>query len=148
MKTNEITGRIKPGQVGFAVDVGRPHAGTTFAEVEKICMELAKHRVTFEAKNPVTLMMKDKNTGEMRAEVRPVRVLTAVIECLAPEEKTVEVLKALQSVSQRIDTVFSLNLIGLMSDPHTVPLLDKIREAGLKAASNGKVNLGLGRADL
>jgi hypothetical protein len=91
--------------------------------------------------------MKDKDTGEMLDDVKNVRILTAVIECSAPQEKMKDVLATLKKVSNKIDTVFSLNVIGFVGKDGEIPLINKLREAGFNPAPNGKVNLGLGRAN-
>ena len=50
MKTNEVTGRIKPGHVGIACEMGRPAVGARFHDTQKVAMALAKLGVEFELK--------------------------------------------------------------------------------------------------
>lgn len=64
MKTNDVTGRFVEGEVGFAVEMGRPGVSTSFADVEKVAMALAG-RVEFEPLNPVTGLI-DTLTGVLR----------------------------------------------------------------------------------
>ena len=60
MKTNEVTGRFKPGWVGMALEAGRPIAAATFRQVQEIAVALAGTRlVEFETCNPITQMMKE-----------------------------------------------------------------------------------------
>ena len=64
MKTNEVTGRFKPGWVGMALEAGRPIAAATFRQVQEIAVALAgTGLVEFETCNPITQMMKDNRTG-------------------------------------------------------------------------------------
>jgi len=39
MKTNDVTGRFVEGEVGFAVEMGRPGVSTSFADVEKVAIQ-------------------------------------------------------------------------------------------------------------
>jgi len=49
MKTNDVTGRFRTGEVGFAIDVGRPNGGGIYLrEVEKSRKRLAPLGVQFE----------------------------------------------------------------------------------------------------
>ena len=41
MKTNEVTGRFKAGEVGIGIEVGRPVTGARFRDVEKIAQAVA-----------------------------------------------------------------------------------------------------------
>ncbi len=145
MKTNDVTNRFQREEVGFAVDVGRPVAGTTMRDVEKIATALARHKVVFEEKNPVTSLMKDRKTGELLEEVRDVRTLSAIIEFKAAESDMKAVLRTLVDVSQEIDTVFSLSVIGRVEEDGSIPFTRVFEEMGLSWRPNGKTNVGLGR---
>ncbi len=80
IKTNDVTGRLKEGDVGFVVELGRPGIGARFADLERIAMSLAKLGIDFESKNPVTSLMTDVNTGNLRDDVLDEKVLSAIIE--------------------------------------------------------------------
>ena len=70
MKTNEVTGRFKPGWVGMALEAGRPIAAATFRQVQEIAVALAgTGLVEFETCNPITQMMKDNRTGYFREDI-------------------------------------------------------------------------------
>lgn len=145
MKTNEVTGRFQPGFVGIAVDVGRPNVGTLLSDVERIAISLARHGVTFEPKNPVTSLMKDPATGYFQDDVKSVRVLTAVLEALAPIEKLPEIVATLREVAREVNTVFSVNLISVVETDYVLPLVKILEDIGVEWRPNGKTNLGLGR---
>ena len=57
MKTNDVTGRYKRGDVGFAVELGRPHSGACFKDLEIVTTTLAKGGVRFEPNNPTTFLI-------------------------------------------------------------------------------------------
>ncbi len=42
MKTNEITHRFREGEVGVAVELGRPLVGTSFRDVERVTTAVAR----------------------------------------------------------------------------------------------------------
>lgn len=145
MKTNDVTGRFRPGQVGLAVEMGRPGVSTSFADVQKVAMVCARHGVDFEPKNPVTGLMIDPATGELNPEVLAERALSAIIEFELPQAELAGLLADLKIVAGEIDTVFSLNAIQICSPDGRQPMLDILGRAGFSPSPNGKSNLGLGR---
>lgn len=143
MKTNDVTGRFREGEVGFAVEMGRPGISTCLADVEKVAMALAG-KVEFESLNPVTVLL-DPETGWFKdPRVRKERVLSAIIECKTTEDKGIEVLNLLKKVAEEIETVFSLCVINKCSG-YEIPFKKRMEEAGFIPRINGKTNMGLGR---
>jgi len=143
MKTNDVTGRFQEGEVGFAIEIGRPGISTSFADVEKIAMALIG-KVDFEPKNPVTALL-DIETGKFKdPRVRRERALSAIIECKTTEDKGLEILNLLKKASKEIDTVFSLCVINRCYD-YKIPFKTQMVEAGFTPRINGKTNVGLGR---
>jgi len=69
VKTNDISGRVKVGEVGFTIEFGRPGVGVWFREIQKMCRALAEAGVSFEKKNPVTSLMSDVATGTLREDI-------------------------------------------------------------------------------
>lgn len=143
MKTNDVTGRFVEGEVGFAVEMGRPGIATGFADVEKVTTVLAG-MVEFEPLNPVTVLI-DVETGRIKdSEVRGVRVLSAIVECKTTEDRGLEVLKTLRDVSGEVETVFTLCVISRCRG-YDVPFRRVMEENGFSPRINGKTNVGLGR---
>jgi NAD-dependent dihydropyrimidine dehydrogenase PreA subunit len=146
-KTNDVTSRFKKDEVGFAIDVGRPNAGgVKLREVEKISRELSKLNVAFDPDNPLSYLMEDLKTGKLKEEVLDEFVISAIIEFKIPLEKCVEIVKILEKVSHRIDTVFSVGVISRVDDDGTIPPAELLEEAGFQLRPNGKTTLNLGRA--
>lgn len=145
MKTNDVTGRYKRGHIGLAAELGRPGIGTSLRDVEKVAMACARHGVVFEPQNPVTALMVDKSTGQINPEVLNERVLSAIIEFEVPLEKATTLLAELRAVSQKIDTVFSLDAIGLAEPDGSIPIHDLLLAEGFSPSPNGKNNMGLGK---
>jgi len=143
MKTNDVTGRFQVGEVGFAIEMGRPGISTCFADVEKVAVALAG-RVDFEPLNPITALL-DTEKGRFRdPRVQKVRALSAIIECKTTEDRGLEVLNLLKEVSGEIDTVFSLCVINRCVDG-VPPFKAVMEDAGFRPRVNGKTNVGLGR---
>lgn len=145
MKCNDVTGRIKPGQVGLAMEFGRPGIATRLGELEKMTMALAAVGVTFESKNPVYALMADTPSGRFKPEVCNERVLSAILEIKVSADKLPLVLATIRETAKKVDTVFSLDVISRVTDGGQIPVLPVIAQSGFKARPNAKVNLGLGR---
>lgn len=145
MKTNEVTGRFQSGRIGLGCEFGRPGIGARFRDVDKVARRLAKCGVLFEKKNPLTLLIVDHSTGKIKEDVLNEKVLSAILECSFPIEKTAAVLHALREVSQEVESVFSVDLINRVEPDGSVPAEEVLQQAGISYSINGKNNLGLGR---
>jgi NAD-dependent dihydropyrimidine dehydrogenase PreA subunit len=145
MKTNDVTHRFRSGEVGIGVEMGRPGIATSFEDVEKVAMALAKHDVRFEPKNPVTILM-DTKTGRFKdTAVRKERVLSAIIELTTKQENLVDIIETLRQVSEEIDTVMSVEVATVCKDSE-IPIKSLLEKARVEPRINGKVNLGLALA--
>jgi NAD-dependent dihydropyrimidine dehydrogenase PreA subunit len=146
MKSNDVTGRYKKGQVGIAVEVGRPGVGETIRNIEKIAAPFARLGVEFEPRNPLTSLMEDTKKAIFKEEVKNEKVLSAIIEFLVETSRLEEVVRALKESSACAkDTVFSVSMINRVEPDGTVPNIEALAMLGCKASPNAKVNLGLGR---
>lgn len=145
MKTNEVTGRFKPGWAGIAVEVGRPILGARFYDVEKIAMAVACLDVEFEKCNPVTSLMSDLKTGKFKDDILNEKVASAIIEFSVSLEQLDRVFEVLEEVSHKIDTVFSLCVASRVAPDGSIPTHAVMRQRGIWFALNGKTNVGLGR---
>jgi len=145
MKTNDVTGRFRPGWAGIGVELGRPGVGTTFKDLQIVSMALAEAGVEFEPNNPVSALMADRKMGKINEDVLNETVLSAIIECKVEIGRLKKVLEAIKGVAPKIETVFSLDLISRMGADGTIPTVAVAREAGFSPRPNTKTNLGLGR---
>jgi NAD-dependent dihydropyrimidine dehydrogenase PreA subunit len=145
MKTNEITGRFKPGHLGIAVEMGRPGTGASFVDIQKVATVLATHQVAFCAENPITFLMVDKKTGKINPEVMHERVLSGILEFEVPLAKADDVLRDILKVSKEIDTVFSLDVISFVEKDGQIPMIDILKRNGINPSPDGKNNMGLGK---
>ena len=145
VKTNDISGRVKVGEVGFTIEFGRPGVGVWFRDMQKMCWALAEAGVSFEKKNPVTSLMSDVATGTIREDILNEKVLSAIVEIKVPVERTEEIIRLVWKVEKEIDTVVAIG-VGTRcdengEDPIVGPILEKL---GYKL-ERAKTNIGLGR---
>jgi NAD-dependent dihydropyrimidine dehydrogenase PreA subunit len=143
-KTNDVTHRFKKGEVGFSIDVGRPNAG---GEVDKISREIAKLGVSFDPDNPLTYLMADTKTGKLEEDVLDEFVVSAIIEFKTPLTQCVEIVKTLEEISDRVNTVFSVGVISRVEEDWSIPAQIALQDAGFPVRPQGKTTLNLGRCD-
>lgn len=145
VKTNDVSGRIQVGEVGFTIEFGRPGVGVRFFEIQEMTRALARAGVHFERRNPVTTLMKDIATGDIREDILDEKILSAIVEIKVPVERTEEIIRLVWEVEKRIDTVVSLG-VGTRCDERgeenvVAPILERL---GYKL-HRAKTNTGLGR---
>jgi len=145
MKTNDVTGRFRRGEIGIALEMGRPGVGTSFRDLQTVAMAIARLGVEFETQNPVAELITDPRTGKFNEAVLNERVLSAILELKVPVGKLRDVLNVIKEISAKIDTAFSLDLISRVEADGTAPALTIAREAGFFPRPNAKTNVGLGR---
>ena len=145
VKTNDISGRVKEGEVGFTIEFGRPGVGARFHEIERMSMKLAAAGVAFEKKNPVTTLMTDQTTGRLREDILQEKVMSAILEIKTTIDKTEEIIRLVKEVEREIDTVVVLG-VGVRCDANgdeniVAPILERLGYELHRA----KTNVGLGR---
>jgi len=145
VKTNDVTGRVKEGEVGFTIEFGRPGVGVRFWEIQKMTMRLARAGVEFEKKNPVTTLLKDKATGEIRDDILDEKIMSAIVEIKVPLARAEEVIRLVWEIEKQINTVVALG-VGVRCDEQgedsaVLPILQKLGYQPQRA----KTNVGLGR---
>jgi len=145
MKTNDVTGRFKAGQVGLGIELGRPSVGASFRDVEKMSSALAKAGIKLEEKNPLTKLI-DPNTGEIDKSILDERVLSAILEFVVPLDGLEEVLKIILSTAEELETVFSLDLIYLNEEATRSRAMEILAQVGIDPSLAVKTNVGLGRS--
>jgi len=146
MKTNDVTGRLRPGRVGLSIDMGRPGVSATFKDIQTIASICAASGTRFEPRNPLTALMTDPARGLFDSTILGERILSAIIEAEIGRRRLPALLISLKRAERRIDTVFSVGItLAAFPADRLRELKDKMRQSGLGLSPNGKVNLGLGR---
>ncbi len=144
VKTNDVTGRVKAGRIGMAMEFGRPGVGTDFYDVELLTTVLAKFGVNFEPNNPMTHLM-DTSTGKIRDDVKGERVLSAIVEFETEPSRLPEIVPAVLDAAKQIKGVFSWCAVTRLGPNRSIPVMGQLRDLGLTPRINAKVNLGMGR---
>ena len=147
-KTNDVTNRCGPGEVGIAIETGRPTLGMGLHDIQKITRALAKDGITeIEANNPIHSMIENPETGDLKPELLNERVLSAIIEIMVKRDRLGPVLKTIKEVAKEVDSVFTLDVFTLLEPGLTIPqeVIDTIESEGFSWRPNAKINMGLGR---
>ncbi len=145
IKSNDVTGRLRAGDMGFVVEMGRPGIGARFREIQKVAMALAKLKPHFEAENPVTQLMVDRESGQIREDVLDEKVLSAIIELKTTMDRIPDYLRTLEELQKEVDTLISVGIASKCLPDGTIPHETWVRDARHRLSPNGKTNLGLGR---
>lgn len=145
VKTNDVTNRVKQGEAGFVVEFGRPGVGARFYDIQKMTMALARLGVVFEPNNPVTHLMSDPKTGEIRKDILNEKVLSAIVEFKAKLTEVPVLLNEIEEVSKQLNTVVSLGVSTRCDENGDNPLEELLHKQGYQFW-RGKTNLGMGRA--
>jgi ferredoxin len=145
VKTNDVSGRVQRGEVGFTIEFGRPGVGVWFHEIQKMTWALAQAGVAFEKKNPITSLMSDVASGTLREDIMNEKILSAIVEIKVPVARTEEIIRLVKQVEAQVDTVVALG-VGVRCDEdgeenEVAPILERL---GYKL-ERAKTNVGLGR---
>jgi ferredoxin len=145
VKTNDVTHRVQNGEVGFTIEFGRPGVGVWFRDIQKMTQALAKAKVPFEKKNPLTLLMSDVATGTLKEDILDEKVLSAIVEIKVTIDRTEEIIQLVHKVEEEVDSVVALG-VGTRCDENgdenvVAPILTRL---GYRI-ERAKTNTGLGR---
>ncbi len=145
VKTNDVTQRVKRGEVGFTIEFGRPGVGVRFRDIQKMTRALAKANVPFEKNNPLTLLMSDVSTGNLREDILDEKILSAIVEIKVPVDRTEEIVELVHAVEKDVDSVVSLG-VGTRCDENGEELIVRpiLERLGYRL-ERAKTNTGLGR---
>jgi Pyruvate/2-oxoacid:ferredoxin oxidoreductase delta subunit len=144
MKTNDVKGSFLPGEAGIGVELGRPGVGAYFKDVEIVAMALAPLGYEFAGENPVTHFMADVKTGKLRDDVLNEKATSAIIEGKCKLEVLPQVLEALKEAAEKVDTVFSVEIITKVPPVGEIPIVPILEKYGYFYSINSKNNMGLG----
>jgi Fe-S-cluster-containing hydrogenase component 2 len=148
-KSNDVTHRCGPGEVGVAIEVGRPTIGMSLTDVQKITRALARSGIRkIEENNPIHSMIANEATGDLKPELLGERVLSAIIELQVPWSELRGILRTLKEVAKEVDSVFCVDAFTVVGPGLTIPeeVLEGIRAEGFTWQPNAKINMGLGRS--
>jgi len=145
VKTNDVTNRVKRGEVGFTIEFGRPGVGVWFRDIQVMTQALAGASVPFEKKNPLTLLMSDVATGTLTEDVLDEKVLSAIVEIKVTVDRVEEVIHLVHEVEKQINTVVALGVSTRCDEDGEENVLAPILERLGYKLQRAKTNTGLGR---
>ena len=145
VKTNDVTGRVDKKHYGIAIEMGRPSVSTSYQDVEKMTMALAKFNIVHEPCNPIKHLFEDEKKGTLTKDALEQSVISTIIEFNVDKDQLVPVLQTILETGKTLDTVFSLDLIARFDNPRKMPEIPDLMELGLEPRPNNKINLGMGR---
>lgn len=150
MKTNDVTARFRPGEIGLMIEVGRSGLGARLRDVEQVTVALAGMGIEVHSCNPLRGLMEDPKSGRLLPEVLNEKVLSLIVECVIAEDRLEATLEAIHRIARGLPTVCSVGLIRRFADARGEASgegpIEWARRQGLPAAPNAKVNLAMGRA--
>ena len=144
VKTNDVSLRVNSGEVGYTIEFGRPGVGVRFSDIQEMTRTMAKAGVTFEKNNPITHLMTDIKTGDLRSDILNEKILSAIVEIKTAIGDVERILDIVEAVAERIDTVIAIGISTRCDDGEDKilgPLLDRLGYYYARA----KTNMGLGR---
>lgn len=148
-KTNDVTLRVRPGEVGVAIETGRPTLGMSTLDIQKITRAIARAGVhKIEEHNPIRSMIANEATGDLKPEMLGERILSAIIEIQVKRHELGGILRTIREVAKELDSVFSLDVFTIVEPGLTIPeeILESIQSEGFNWRPNAKINMGMGRA--
>ena len=145
VKTNDVSARVDIEEVGYTIEFGRPGVGVRFWEIQEMTRTLASNDIIFEGNNPITHLMTDVNTGDLRADILDEKILSAIVEIKTKIEEVEKVLQIVEEVNERIDTVTAIGISTRCNEDGTDKILAPLLEDLGYNYNRAKTNLGLGR---
>jgi ferredoxin len=145
VKTNDVTNRVKEGEVGMTIEFGRPGVGVWFSEIQKMTQALAAANVPFEKRNPVTYLMSDVSSGTLSEDILAEKVLSAIVEIKVTFDRVEEIVQLVHEVEREINTVVALGVSTRCDQNGDERVLAPILERLGYKLERAKTNTGLGR---
>jgi ferredoxin len=145
VKTNDVSGRVRKGEVGFTIEFGRPGVGVRMREIQEMCWALARAGVAFEKKNPITSLMTDVTTGTLREDILGEKVMSAIVEIKTVVARTEEIIRLVWDVEKKLDTVVALGVGARCDEQGDEEEVREILERLGYKLERAKTNIGLGR---
>ena len=145
VKTNDVCLRVDTDEVGYTIEFGRPGIGVRFSEIQVMTRAFANLSITFEKNNPITHLMTDVNSGDLRTDILDEKILSAIVEIKTDITMVAKILDTVSKVNKEIKTVTAIGISTRCDedgeDNVLSPLLDELGYSHFRA----KTNMGLGR---
>ena len=142
---NDVNAFYRHGYAGIVVELGRPHTGTTFRDLQKVTRILAPMGLQSDEMNPLTDLAADAPKGIFRQDILDEKTGWVMLKLIVSEKEVSEVLLSLQQVAAEIDTIFAVNVVSRVGEDGSIVADRAASEIGVAPACNCKTNMGLGR---
>jgi len=149
-KTNDVTNRVGPDEVGIAIEVGRPTIGMNLTDIQKITRAFARAGLAeIEPENPFNDMIQDRQAGDLKPELMGERVLSAIMELKVKRSQLGHVLRTVKKVAEEVESTFVVDVYTRLESGLKIPaeVSRTIQNEGFSWRPNAKINLGMGRAN-
>jgi hypothetical protein len=149
-KSNDVINRVVPGEVGMAIEFGRPTLGMDLRNIQKVTRAMAKAGFTkIEPENPFNDMIQNYESGDLKPELMGEKVLSAIMEFKITPDRLGLALRTIKEAAKEVDSVFVVDVYTRVGPGLTIPqeVLDTIEAEGYSRRPNAKINMGLGRAN-
>ena len=143
--TNDVTGLVKRGETVISVELGRPHTGTTFKDVQKVIQALIPSGFKLDKDSPLTGLVVDSGKGNLKNEILKERAGRVILALTVHYQTIPQVLLNLRQVEKRINTVFAVNMLSVVNEDGSIQSTEICKGASIQPAPNCKTNVGLGR---
>jgi hypothetical protein len=120
---------------------GRPVLGSRFRDVEKILKKFRPRGYEIVSQNPVVDLIADPKTGALNPEILDERIISCVIEFIAPEATVHDVMALVHELSFEVESVFSVS-IALPAGMQGESRFEELLATGVYHLPNRKVNIG------
>ena len=145
VKTNDVTGRVKVGDVGFTIEFGRPGSAFVSAKSRK-CAGLWRGQTSASRKETrSTSLMADVGTGTLRADILDEKVMSAIVEIKVPVARTEEIIHVVWEVEKKLDTVVAIGVATRCGEHGEEVVVAPILERMGYKLQRAKTNIGLGQ---
>jgi|PlaIllAssembly_1097288.scaffolds.fasta_scaffold170339_1 NAD-dependent dihydropyrimidine dehydrogenase PreA subunit len=149
-KSNDVINRVLPGEVGMAIEFGRPTLGMDLTNIQKVTRAMARAGFTkIEPENPFNDLIQNYETGDLKPELMGEKVLSAIMEFKITPDRLGLALRTIKEAAKEVDSVFVVDVYTRVGQGLTIPqeVLDTIKTEGYTWRPNAKINMGLGRAN-
>jgi ferredoxin len=145
VKTNDVVPRVGLGEVGYTIEFGRPGVGVYFRDIQEMTRELAQLGAKFEPNNPISHMMSDRVTGDLREDILNEKILSGIVEIKSAVDEAQAILDTVRRVNLRIDTVMAIGISTRCDEDGEDRILAPLLDEWGYTFSRAKTNMGLGR---
>jgi Pyruvate/2-oxoacid:ferredoxin oxidoreductase delta subunit len=154
LNAHSSEGMVPQGQALIVAEMGRPHVGTTFRDVQTVIRALIPRGLRLDLQYPVgdeRSSLADVATsvvdGTLRREILDERAGWVWLRLMAEEHDVQDVLRSLSQAANEIDSIFAVDVVSRVAEDGTSVADRAATRAGFPPAANCKTNVGMENPD-